>query len=195
MKDKMEFEITFTTNDQITYMFDGGKYSAFEISDEEPISVFGEITINDTKVGKIHGYELHNGEDFYDLCNSVSGDCELIATYICNKSGAVSKRYLTDAACYEKIFILDNITINKKYRNKGIGSAIIQNLPQMLRYKFDYGSNIFLCASDFESARQFGFDSQEFKNGCHRLVEFYKKFGYRVIKDNIMVYNAPCEQM
>lgn len=87
----------------------------------------------------------------------------------------------------KKIFILDHIELDEKYRHKGIGSDLIKNLPNMLRYQFDYGSNIFLCASDFESAKKYGFESDEYKNACLKLIEFYKKCGYKIIKDNVMV--------
>lgn len=190
----MEFEVKMELNHHIDYWFKNGGYSAYASDEDEPISVMGTISIDDEKIGWFVGYELYNDRNFYITCDDVSGDLETIATTICNKTGAVSKKYLTDEADYEKIFILDHIEIDEKYRNKGIGSDIIKNLPKMLRYQFDYGANIFLCASDFESAQKYGFDSEEYKNGCQKLIKFYEKFGYKVIEDNVMVYNAPSKK-
>ena len=51
----------------------------------------------------------------------------------------------------------------------------------MINHQFDSGKALFLCASDFESANKYGFDSKEYKEGTKRLVEFYKKLGFKVI--------------
>ena len=59
----------------------------------------------------------------------------------------------------------------------------------MIRYQFCEGSTIFLCASDYEMAEQYGFESDEYEKGKNRLIQFYAKLGFRVVKDNVMVYN------
>ena len=186
----MEFELTFSQSDTVVFGFKDSECEPIDLSEEEPTMISGEITIDGKKIGELTGYELYNDYDFYSLCDAVSGDCEVIASAICGKRGYVLKKYLTlPGGDFEKIFILDNIKIDKEYRNKGIGSAVLKNLPKMLRYQFGYGSNIFLCASDFESAHNVGFQSETYKNGNKRLINYYKKFGYRVVKNNIMVYN------
>ena len=58
-----------------------------------------------------------------------------------------------------------------------------------LSYQFEEASTLFLCASDFEVAKQYGFKSAEFEEAKNRLIKFYSKLGFRVIKDNIMVYH------
>ena len=59
---------------------------------------------------------------------------------------------------------------------------------KIINYQFGRGSTVFLCASDYESAEQYGFESSEYKEGTNRLIEFYKKLGFSIVKDNIMVY-------
>ena len=87
------------------------------------------------------------------------------------------------------VYVLDQITIDKEFRNRGIGSVIIKNLLQMINYQFGgRGSTVFLCASDYEAAAQYGFESSEYEKGKNRLIEFYKKLGFCIVKDNIMVY-------
>ena len=83
----------------------------------------------------------------------------------------------------------DKITIDKEYRNQGIGSAIIKNLLKMINYQFGEGSTIFLFASAYETAEQYGFESDEYKKETNCLIQFYKKLGFRIVKDNVMVYN------
>ena len=58
----------------------------------------------------------------------------------------------------------------------------------MMNYQFSSGKAIFLCASDYESADKYGFDSEEYREGTKKLVEFYKKLGFKVVKNNVMVY-------
>ena len=71
---------------------------------------------------------------------------------------------------------------------KGIGTDVMKNLPKMLQYQFDVGYTIFLCARDYISAQKHGFDSLQYKAGTDRLINFYKKVGFRVIKGNIMFW-------
>ena len=101
------------------------------------------------------------------------------------------EKYLSGESEHDCIYILDKITINKEYRNQGIGSAIIKNLLKMIRYQFGEGSTIFLCASDYETAEQYGFESDEYEKGKNRLIQFYTRLGFHVVQDNVMVYNEP----
>ena len=84
--------------------------------------------------------------------------------------------------------ILDQITIEKEYRGKGIGSGVVKHLLYMLNYQFGSGCVIFLYASDYEAAKEYGFDSDEYRAGCNRLISFYKRLGFRLIKNNVLVY-------
>jgi len=59
----------------------------------------------------------------------------------------------------------------------------------MISYQFEEASTLFLCASDFEVAKEYGFDSQEYEESKNRLIKFYSNLGFCVIKDNIMVYH------
>ena len=185
----MDFTVTFERTNRVTYDFDGDQFKAFDDSEEEPVPILGEIFADDEKMGELVLYGLHNDTDFFDQCDALHGDFAVIAAAICGKSGAVLKKYVPDISQYESIYILDNITINKEYRGHGIGSAIVKNLLKMITYQFGDASVLFLCASDFESAKEYGFDSREYKAGTQRLIKFYSKLGFRVIKDNIMVYH------
>lgn len=118
----------------------------------------------------------------------ISGDCEVIASSICGKRGNVLKKHIPDISDFDTILILDKIEINKNFRRNGIGSGIIRKLIYMMHYQFGSGKAIFLCASDYESADKYGFDSEEYREGTKKLVEFYKKLGFKVVKNNVMVY-------
>lgn len=185
----MNFTVTLERTNPITYDFDGDRFDVFDDSEDEPVAIVGEILIDGNKIGEITLYEFNNDQEFFELCDARSGDCSVIAKAICGKSGAVLKKYLTKDSEYEAIYILDNITIDKEYRGQGIGAAIVKNLLKMITYQFGEASNLFLCASDFEAAKEHGFESPEYEEGRNRLIKFYSKLGFRVIKDNIMVYH------
>ena len=46
-----------------------------------------------------------------------------------------------------------------------------------------------MITKSVEVAKQYGFKSAEFEEAKNRLIKFYFKLGFRVIKDNIMVYH------
>jgi len=127
-----------------------------------------------------------NDRNFYYRCDAVSGDYEVIAAAVCNRDGSVNKRYVSKENPWGQIFLLDKIEIQEKYQNLGVGSTIIEFLPKMLIHQFDWLTGIFFCASDYSSAHKYGFDSEEYKQGCQKLIDFYKKRGYRIVKDNVM---------
>lgn len=185
----MDFTVALERNNSIVYQFEDDQFEPFDTNEEAPTLICGEIRVDDNKIGRIMLYELYNNKDFLRHCDSVSGDCSDVAGAICGKSGAILKKYLSGESEYDCVYILDEITIDKKYRNQGIGSAIIKNLLKMIRYQFCEGSTIFLCASDYEMAEQYGFESDEYEKGKNRLIQFYAKLGFRVVKDNVMVYN------
>lgn len=183
----MVYEVQFEKQDMILFNFEEGKCHPVDFSNDEPNVINGRITLDDKKIGFIRLYELDNDNSFFGKCDNASGDCEVIANSICGKRGAVFKKYLPLNSEYESILILDQIEIDKEYRNLGIGSEIVKNLLYMINYQFGYGCTIFLCASDYESAKKYGFDSEEYISGRNRLISFYKKAGFRIIKDNVMV--------
>ncbi len=184
----MDFEIKLERINSIIHSFYDGYYEPYDSVEDEPSVICGNICIEDESIGSIRLYELYNDKNFFSSLDSVSEDCSMIARAVCGKSGAVLKKYLSGESEYDLVYILDQITIDKKFRNCGIGSVIIKNLLKMINYQFGHGSTVFLCASDYESAEQYGFESSEYEEGKNRLIEFYKKLGFRIVKDNIMVY-------
>ena len=185
----MEFMIELYRCNDICFNVVDGECSPVDLVDGEPYKIFG--TIKDDvgrEIGDFNLYELYNDCEFYDKCDAMSGDIEVIAATICGKRGNVLKKYIPDATYFDTILILDKITIKKEYRGKGIGSSVVKSLAYMMKYQFGSGKAIFLCASDYEAADKYGFDSDEYKEGTNKLVEFYKKFGFNVVKNNVMVY-------
>ena len=185
----MDFTVKWNKNYNMSFDFINGECNFIDCQNE-PACIVGEIMIEDNCVGQIVGFELYNDESAYSKLDEISGDCAKIAEVICDDMGYIKDEYINEMASFENVFILDNITIEVDFRGKGIGESILKNLSKMLEVQFGCGENIFLCASDFNSAKEFGFESDEYKNGCKKLIKFYEKCGFKLIKDNVMVYNA-----
>lgn len=183
----MRFTVELNRCNDVCFDFIDGEYSPFDLLDGDPYQIYG--TINDDnghEIGDFNLYELEDDCDFYDNCDAMSGDIEAVASAICGKRGNVLKKYIPDSIYFDTILILDKITINREYRGQGIGSSVVKNLLNMINYQFNSGKALFLCASAFELAHEYGFDSAEYKEGTKRLVEFYKKLGFKVIKNNVL---------
>ena len=102
---------------------------------------------------------------------------------------ALDKANIIGFACYDATAkgFFGPTGVEESYRGKGIGSSVVKKLIYMMNYQFGSGKTLFLCASDFETAHDYGFDSREYKEGTKRLVEFYKKLGFKVVKNNVLV--------
>ncbi len=187
----MEFNIKLRLLNSIMFSFADDEMIPIDLNEGEPQALHASIDSDDeTNIGSIYGYLLYNDTDFWEQCDVESGDCEIIASTICKADGSVSEELLSNENKYSQIFILDKIEINEKFRNKGIGSSVLKKLPEMLQYQFDAGHTIFLNVSDYESASCYGFDSAQYRKGSERLMTFYKKFGYKTIKNNVMVWKT-----
>ena len=185
----MDFTVKLDRSNDVCFDFYDNDCSPVDLLDGEPYRITGEIKDGDgNQIGYLDLYELDNDNSFLDKCDMVSGDCEVIASAICGKEGNILKKYIPDIQDWNAILILDKIEINKNFRGNGIGSSVIRKLLYMMNYQFDSCKAVFLCASDYESADQCGFDSDEYKKGTKKLVEFYKKLGFKVVKNNVMVY-------
>ena len=186
----MEFNLEFHLQNEISFSFDNNECDMVDLLDGEPLLVYATISLGDeTKIGALSGYLLYNDMDFFYKCDAVSGDCETIAGAICKKDGSVKAKYISKCNGYDKIFILDNIEIEESQRKRGVATAVIENLPRILQKQFDdAGSTIFLCASDYIAAKQYGFDSPQYEECSRKLMDFYKRFGYEMISENVMVW-------
>ena len=185
----MEFSVEFNRSNDICFDFNDNECSPVDLLDDKPYHIIGKIMDDcGNQIGNFFLYELDNDNSFWYKCDAVSGDCEAIASVVCGKRGNVLKKYLPNISDFDTILILDKIEIHKNFRGKGIGSSVIRKLLYMMNYQFESGKAIFLCASDYESAKKYGFDSAEYREGTKELIGFYKKLGFKVVKNNVMVY-------
>ena len=185
----MNFTVELNRCNDVCFDFYNDECSPVDLLDGEPYRISGEIKDDGgNQIGNFFLYELDNDSSFWDKCDIISGDCEIIASTVCGERGKILKKYIPTVSEFETVLVLDKIEINKNFRGNGIGSSVIRKLLYMMNYQFDSCKAIFLCASDYESADKYGFDSEEYREGTKKLVEFYKKLGFKVLKNNVMVY-------
>ena len=185
----MDFTVELERCNNVCFDYYDNECTPIDLLQGEPSHIIGKINDNcGNRIGKLFLYELYNDSNFWNKCDMISGDCEVIASSICGKRGNISKKYIPNVFSYETVLILDKIEINENFRGKGIGSSVLRKLLYMINYQFDSGKAIFLCASDYESADKYGFDSVEYRKGTKKLVEFYEKIGFKVVKNNVMIY-------
>ena len=182
----MEFEVKFEKDAELYFQFSDGEMEAVDAAAEEAVPVLGQITADGEEIGQIILYDLYNDELLYQKCDELSGDCETVAEAICGKNGRVLAKHLGDLRGCVSIYILDRIEIAPAFRNRGIGSAVMRHLRQMLYSQFGYDAAIFLCASAFEEARQYGFGSAEYAERCEKLISFYRSVGFEVVQGSVM---------
>jgi GNAT superfamily N-acetyltransferase len=185
----MNFTVELNRCNDVCFDFYDDECSPVDLLDGEPYRISGAIKDDGgNQIGNFFLYELDNDSSFWDKCDIISGDCEIIASTVCGERGKILKKYIPTVSEFETVLVLDKIEINKNFRGNGIGTSVIRKLLYMMNYQFDSCKAIFLCASDYESADKYGFDSEEYREGTKKLVEFYKKLGFKVVKNNVMVY-------
>ncbi len=90
----------------------------------------------DTEIGFIRGKIIHSEEEmedcnFYEVCDAHSQELEEMAEVLIEKNWNLKNEIVNerDTICYISEFYL-----NKKFRNLGIGSFVLENLAEFISY-------------------------------------------------------------
>lgn len=90
----------------------------------------------DTEIGFIRGKIIHSEEEmegcnFYEVCDAHSQELEEMAEVLTEKNWNLRNEIVNerDTICYISEFYL-----NKKFRNLGIGSFVLENLAELISY-------------------------------------------------------------
>ena len=90
----------------------------------------------DTEIGFIRGKIIHSEEEmedcnFYEVCDAHSHELEEMAEVLIEKNWNLKNEIVNerDTICYISEFYL-----NKKFRNLGIGSFVLENLAELISY-------------------------------------------------------------
>jgi GNAT superfamily N-acetyltransferase len=143
----------------------------------------GEIVYDDEKIGSLYFHRMVNDAEFYDACDSESGDLVQIADNICDDKADISYPFVDYD---DEVLILDTIKIENEYRGKGIGQLIMSNLQDMMKSQFNIRT-IFLLAGAFELNDEE--TRAEYTAQSDKLVGFYSRCGFTHIKNRVMYIN------
>lgn len=144
-----------------------------ELNKQEQIGKI-EMTYMDVCMAEEIGYGVF---DLFDLIDSEKqGVCE----YLFDFDGEQNDKYV---GIDRDVLYIDEIFIEKKYRNMGIGSKIVKKLPIFIKQilKLRPGC-IVLLANPFEiEGKEFKPTSD--KEKIEKLIKFYDENGFERIKD------------
>ncbi len=119
------------------------------------------------------------GYSVFDLFDLIDSEKQGVYQYLFNNDEPNSNYVGMDT----DVIYIDKIFIEKKYRNMGIGSKIVEELPRLIRQilKLRPGCLVLL-------ANPFEIEGKEFKpsrneDEIEKLIEFYVKNGFERIQD------------
>lgn len=133
-----------------------------------------EMTYIDVYMAEETGYGVF---DLFDLIDSEKqGVCE----YLFDFDGEQNDKYV---GIDRDVLYIDEIFIEKKYRNMGIGSLIVKELPRLIRQilKLRPGCLV-LLANPFEIKKK-EFKPTRDKKKIEKLIRFYAKNGFERIEN------------
>lgn len=132
-----------------------------------------EMTYMDVQMAEETGYDVSM---LFDLIDS---EKQGVYQYLFNDDEPNDEYVGTDL----DVIYIDKIYLQKKYRNMGIGSTIINELPNLIRniLKLRPGCLV-LLANPFEFQGK-EFVSERNTDKIEKLIEFYQKNGFERIED------------
>ena len=122
-----------------------------------------------------------NGYDIFMLFDMIDAEKEGVSNYLFDYSGEANEEYV---GMDKDILYIDKIYIERKYRNDGIGSKIVSELPKLIRniLKLRPGCLVLLANSfEMESGELV---ANRNKENIEKLIEFYINNGFKRIEDS-----------
>lgn len=133
-----------------------------------------EMTYMDVWMAEETGYGVF---DLFDLKDS---EKEGVCKYLFDVDGNQNDEYV---GIDKDVIYIDEIFIEKKYRNMGIGSMVVVELPRLIKQilKLHPGCMV-LLANPFEIEGS-EFNPTRDKDEIEKLIQFYEKNGFKRIED------------
>lgn len=167
------------------------------------------------QLGSISGYYIdwsgivNRGDDVLVVCDDFSGDLSYIASSLLDDEGMIKTEFGDPTAYW---FYLDNIFINKDFRNMGIGTRVMREFPKLLQYYTNFEPEVFVVYPQAVEKNTKGQldrvedEASGFRNNLRlvdkekasdansgfyktlKLLEWLKKLGYQKISDTELMY-------
>ena len=116
--------------------------------------------------------------NYHDVIDSIDQD-----TYNCLSVFMDGNCDFNDELMFDQLFYIDRIIISEKYRNKGLGSILLEYIKYRLA---DITTAIVLQPLAFGWKDE---SSEVFEKESERLCRFYKKHGFINYQDDTWVYH------
>lgn len=142
-----------------------------------------EVTIGCIRGTFFEPEALIKETNFLDVCDSINGDLEYMASAIVNKNLEIKEEVCTKN---NSIFYLDEIFINEPYRRHGIGKFILDNLDKFMLYtsNLEVGTVVtypFAMEGTIKNGYKAIEDEDIKKETLRNLRKFYKRCGFTKI--------------
>lgn len=145
-------------------------------------------TDEEKEIGVIRAYFfepeiLIEDSSFWEVCDAESGDLEAMAEAITDEGLRISEEICSENA---SIFYIDEIFIDKEYRNLDIGSYVIQNLDEFLFFSSNLNiGTIVTMPYAMEGSIEEGYtgiENEKEKNKTLKgLIRFFKRNGFEQV--------------
>ncbi|MGV8145384.1 MAG: GNAT family N-acetyltransferase [Alkaliphilus sp.] len=125
-------------------------------------------------------YDQVNGRalNYLEVIDSIDQD-----TYNCLSVFMDENCGFNDELMFDKLFYIDQIIISEKYRDKGLGSILLE----YIKYRFaDITTAVVLQPLAFECKDE---SSEVFGKESEHLYRFYEKHGFKNYRDDTWVYH------
>lgn len=153
------------------------------------------VYVGDKKeIGHISGiyFDIRNaitaGMNLMDTLDEISADTFIIyEALLCGMDeDEIYEEYVMGE---QNIFHLTHLSIDEKFRNKGIGSYTVKHLRQIIYYLYSLNiGTILLHASPLTERGEFEENSEKVIEGRKRLRSFYRNLGYNDTDIELYMY-------
>lgn len=132
-----------------------------------------EMTYMDVSMAQENGYSV------YDLFDMIDSEKQGVCDYLFDGDESNEDYVGMD----EDVIYINKIFIEKDFRNLGMGSIIVKELPKLVRNILKLKPGCFvLLANPFE-IKEGKFTPTRSKNKIEKLIKFYEKNGFERIED------------
>ena len=146
----------------------------------------------DTEIGFIRGKIIHSEEEmedcnFYEVCDAHSQELEEMAEVLIEKNWNLKNEIVKerDTICYISEFYL-----NKKFRNLGIGSFVLENLAEFISYYSEQMiTKVIVLPEPLEKGKDgllktMSENNHEKEKLKEDLIKFYSENGFKEIENS-----------
>jgi len=173
------------------------KYCTNFMADVYAVDGMGE-TMN---IGFLKGSSLEaevtytDVDNFLELCDMISSDLYNMAVAITDKDGHVKKSICSPE---NNIMYIANIYVEEQYRGLGIGKYLLDNINDLFFRSLNYKHRTFIL-KPFPQIKcgEYSLRDSESVSAAEkeRLIDFYKKCGYKFIKSSDYMYKVEVDEL